>query len=92
MREVEEETGWRPKSLHPLGSCNADNGLVDLRSFLFRADGADFLGEPADKAEAARVEWIPLADVPGMLSRNLILDAPVMITLLLVLLSVKRPG
>jgi 8-oxo-dGTP pyrophosphatase MutT (NUDIX family) len=87
-REVEEETGWRPKELVKLGSCNADNGLVSLRSHLYLARGGTYQGPPTDTTEADRVEWIPLADIPALLHTGQVSDAPVMTALLLTLLHV----
>jgi 8-oxo-dGTP pyrophosphatase MutT (NUDIX family) len=84
-REVEEETGWRPATLTYLGSCNADNGLVALRSHLFMAREASHRGPPKDTTEAERIEWVPLADVPALIHQSMIQDAPVIVTLLLTL-------
>ena len=84
-REVEEETGWQPGELTYLGSCNADNGLVALRSHLFMTNEATQHGPPKDTTEAERVDWVPLADVPGLIHQGKIQDAPVIITLLLTL-------
>jgi len=84
-REVEEETGWRPGALTYLGSCNADNGLVALRSDLFMTREASHHGPPKDITEAERVEWVPLADVPALVRQGKIQDAPVIITVLLAL-------
>lgn len=84
-REVEEETGWHPGELVYLGSCNADNGLVALRSHLYLARGATRHGPRRDITEAERVEWVPLADVPTLIRQGTIQDAPVIIALLLAL-------
>ena len=84
-REVEEETGWRPGELTYLGSCNADNGLVALKSHLFVTRDAEHHGPPGDITEAERVEWVPLVEVPDLIRAGQIQDAPVIVTLLLTL-------
>lgn len=63
VREVIEETGWRPGPLTPLTTYHPINGLCDERFHLFLADGATQLGEPTDSSEAARVEWVPVPEL-----------------------------
>lgn len=36
------------------------NGITDSEHFLFRAEGAAYIGEPTELNESDRVEWIPL--------------------------------
>jgi 8-oxo-dGTP pyrophosphatase MutT (NUDIX family) len=67
-REFEEETGWRPADLRPLLRLEPNNGITDAVQHVFTADGATPVGLPADPAEAERVEWIPLAAVPGLVA------------------------
>ena len=59
VREVVEETGWRPLGLEPLVTYQPTNGLSDQRFHLFQASGAVEVGEPTDRAESERVEWVP---------------------------------
>jgi 8-oxo-dGTP pyrophosphatase MutT (NUDIX family) len=59
-RETLEETGWRPGPVRPLGSYYPMNGRVDQRFHVFLAEGATHEGEPVDRSEAERVEWIPV--------------------------------
>jgi 8-oxo-dGTP pyrophosphatase MutT (NUDIX family) len=91
-REVEEETGWQVHNLTHLGSCNADNGLVALRSHLYLTRSATYAGPPQDTTEADRVEWVPMADVPKLIKNGHIQDAPVMVTLLLALIDPDSVG
>ena len=56
-----------------------------LRSHLFMTNEATQHGPPKDATEAERVDWVPLADVPGLIYQGKIQDAPVIITLLLTL-------
>lgn len=65
-REVLEETGWAPGPLRPLFGYHPSNGLSDQRFEIFAADGATHVGDPSDPSEAERVEWVPVADVRGL--------------------------
>jgi 8-oxo-dGTP pyrophosphatase MutT (NUDIX family) len=72
LRETVEETGWRPLELRLLGSYHFSNGLSDQRGHVFLAAGAEHLGEPLDRNETERVEWVPVERV-----RELIRDSQV---------------
>ena len=56
-RETEEETGWRPGPLRPLGAYAPSNGSVDQCFHLFVADGATHIGDPTDVGESERIAW-----------------------------------
>ncbi|MBW8707635.1 ADP-ribose pyrophosphatase [Streptomyces sp. MBT84] len=86
-REVLEETGWRPGPLKPLIYAEPANGITDSQHHLFRADGATYVGEPTEKNESDRVEWIPLADVRGMIDRREIVSSGSLVGLLYVLMD-----
>ncbi len=81
-REVEEETGWRPRWLRLLVASEPSNGSIDTVHYLFAADGADYTGPATDQTEADRIEWVPLADVPGLISKGQVVSAPTLIALL----------
>ena len=78
-REVEEETGWRPAPPRLLVASQPSNGSVDSVHYLFRADGARYAGPPSDRTEADRIEWIPLADIPGLIDQGAIVSGPTLI-------------
>jgi 8-oxo-dGTP pyrophosphatase MutT (NUDIX family) len=64
-REVEEETGWRPRNVEFVLSCQPLIGNADYPHDLYLARGAELAGEPkAD--EAAEVRWVPLAAARAM--------------------------
>ncbi|MGQ5649883.1 NUDIX hydrolase [Streptomyces sp. EKR5.2] len=86
-REVLEETGWRPGPLKPLIYAEPANGITDSQHHLFLADGATYVGEPTEKNESDRVEWIPLADVRGMIDRREIVSSGSLVGLLYVLMD-----
>ena len=46
-REVEEETGWRPRSVRALGSFQPLSGTADFENILFLAEGVRAHGEGA---------------------------------------------
>jgi 8-oxo-dGTP pyrophosphatase MutT (NUDIX family) len=73
-RETLEETGWRPHGVRRLGSYFPLNGACDQRFNVFLADGAEYVGEPEDKHESERVEWVPVADVRRLIREEQIGD------------------
>lgn len=84
-RETEEETGWRPGPLTPLVYAQPAAGLMTAAHHVFRADHATYVGEPREKNEADRVEWLPLADVPAMVARREIVSSAALVGLLTLL-------
>jgi len=84
-REVEEETGWRPRDVRPLVSLQPIVGSADAENLLFVATGAEYIGEPEDINEAERVEWIPLASVRERIEGGEIVGAASQVGLLHVL-------
>jgi 8-oxo-dGTP pyrophosphatase MutT (NUDIX family) len=67
-REAFEETGWRPGPLRPLIRVEPTPGISDSVHHVFVADGATRVGPPEDYIESSRVEWVALADVPGLVA------------------------
>jgi len=65
---------------------------VDSVHYLFRADGASYVGPPSDRTEAERVEWVPLASIPGLIDRGAIVSGPTLIALLYLLMPRESPG
>ena len=59
-REVLEETGWRAKSIEPLGSFQPMTSMIDSENYLFLARGADDTGQARDVNEAASIAWMDL--------------------------------
>lgn len=69
-REVEEETGYRPREIEHLVTYQPMAGMVDAEHILFLARGAERVAEPAGEVEADIIEWVPMADVPAMIARG----------------------
>lgn len=72
-REVEEETGWRPRSVEHLLTMQPTVGSADAENLVFFADGAECIGEPTDVNEAARIDWIRLDSIRDRISNGDIL-------------------
>jgi len=83
-REIEEETGWRPTvELRHILTFQPMVGMVDSPHDLFIGYGAEQTGAPRlDAEETARIAWIPLADIPGMIERDELLGAGTLVALL----------
>jgi 8-oxo-dGDP phosphatase len=93
-REVEEETGWRPRNVRPLVSLQPSVGTTDAENLLYLATGADHIGEPADINEAERIAWLPLSTVRDRIARGEIVGAASQVGLLYLLAfpsSDRRP-
>ena len=73
-RETEEEAGWRPGPLSPLTSYHPSNGSSDQTFYVFMATEAEHIGEPTDTNEADRVEWVPVADLRGLIADGHVTD------------------
>ena len=68
-REALEESDWEPATLDLLCSFHPANGLVDQVFHIYLSTDAVHRGDPSDRNEAARVEWLPVDEV-----RRLLLD------------------
>ncbi len=89
-REVEEETGWRPRSVRALGSFQPLSGTAE--NILFVAEGCEPTGKSPDINEVARVAWIPLDSVVARIAKGEIIGAAAQIGLLHLLSHRPLPG
>lgn len=62
-RECLEETGWRAGPLTHLFSYYPMAGVIDQTFHVFYADGATLVGDPVDRTESERIEWVPVDEV-----------------------------
>jgi 8-oxo-dGTP pyrophosphatase MutT (NUDIX family) len=92
LREVVEETGWRPKSLEHIVTYQPMVGMVDSPHEIFVGHGAKRVGEPTDLEEAGHIEWIPLADVPGLMARGELMGSGTLVALLYILANRRVQG
>ncbi|MFC5187012.1 NUDIX domain-containing protein [Actinomadura harenae] len=82
LREVEEETGWRPRTLEHLVTFEPMVGMVDSPHEVFVGRGADKVGEPSDVEEAGEVAWIPLSEVHRLIRKDELLGSGTLVGLL----------
>lgn len=61
-REVEEETGWRPRTMELLLSFQPAVGTIDQPNLVYLSRGADPTGGTPDINETAAIGWVPLAE------------------------------
>ncbi|MET7881813.1 NUDIX domain-containing protein [Streptomyces avermitilis] len=92
LREVVEETGWRPKSLEHVVTYQPMVGMVDSPHEIFVGYGAEQVGIPTDLEEAGHVEWVPLADIPGLMARGELMGSGTLVALLHILAGRGRQG
>ncbi|GIF25159.1 8-oxo-dGTP pyrophosphatase MutT (NUDIX family) [Actinoplanes tereljensis] len=85
-REVEEETGWRPRHLEKLVTFQPMVGTIDQENVVYIARGADYIGSAPDINEAERLGWIPLDQVQELTDAGAIVGAGSISGLLAVLL------
>lgn len=82
VREVEEETGWRPREVEPMLTFQPWVGTADAENLLFLARGADHIGAPVDVNEAEHVAWLPLDQARELVSKGEIVGAGTVIGVL----------
>lgn len=70
IRETEEETGYRVK-VEPLVTIDPLNGISSHCTHIFVGTDPVKTGEP-DPAEAAKVEWLPLNEIPQLIRKGLV--------------------
>ena len=74
-REVEEETGWRPRTMQFLCSFQPMVGTADAENRLYLARGADDTGAAPDINEAQQLRWIPLDEAVERIASGEIVGA-----------------
>jgi ADP-ribose diphosphatase len=90
VREVEEETGWRPRSVQPMLSFQPWVSTADAENVVFLGRGADHTGAPVDVNEAARIDWIPLDEARSYITRGEIVGAGSVVAILDLLARKER--
>ncbi len=86
-REVEEETGWRPRHLESVLSFQPAIGIADTPHDVFLGYGADRIGPPTDVTEAEAVAWVPLGDLMKLIQDGQIRDGSTLVAVLHLLAS-----
>jgi 8-oxo-dGTP pyrophosphatase MutT (NUDIX family) len=85
LREVEEETGWRPGGLEHVVTFQPMIGMVDSPHEIFVGRGAEKVGEPTDLEEAGHVQWVALSDIPGLMAKGDLMGSGTLVALLHIL-------
>jgi 8-oxo-dGTP pyrophosphatase MutT (NUDIX family) len=91
-RELAEETGYRARSVAPLIAFQPRSGTVDSQHFIFTGRDPDRIGEPTERNEFSRLEWVPLASVPALIDAGQMWDAGTQLALLRLLLTHEADG
>jgi 8-oxo-dGTP pyrophosphatase MutT (NUDIX family) len=87
LRELLEETGYQPATFRHVARFQPMVGMVDSWHDVFVGEGATQVAQPTETTEMARMEWVPLADIPGLIAKGRIWNSGVLIGLLHVLAS-----
>lgn len=74
FRELEELTGYRAGTLEHLLAYQAMPEVADGERFVMVGREPILSGEPVGLDAGARVEWVPLTSVPGLIIDGLIWD------------------
>ncbi len=90
-REVEEETGYRPRSIEHLVTFEPAVGSVRNAHHVFLARGVERVGDATELNEGT-FEWLPLADVPELIAQGRIVNSGSLVGLLHVLALGVRPS
>lgn len=81
-REVEEETGYRPTELVPLGWIWTTPGFTDEKIWLYLAQGLEATAQALQHDEVLEVERLPLAEAVAKAARGEIHDSKTVTALL----------
>lgn len=87
VREVEEETGWRPRRLERRLAFQPAIGIADTPHEVYVGKGAHHVGPPTDVTEADEVSWIPIVRLLDMVDAGSIRDGATLVGVLHVLAS-----
>lgn len=69
--ETLEETGWRPTGpMRLLTKFQPMPGMVDTPHEVYVSHGAEYVGEPTDLEEAARLGWLYMNQVRDLIRRG----------------------
>jgi 8-oxo-dGTP pyrophosphatase MutT (NUDIX family) len=84
-RELEDQTGYRAGHLEHLVTFQPMAEVADSERVVFAGRDARQMGDPVSPDSAARVEWVSLGSVPGLIAAGEVWNAASVIGLLGVL-------
>ena len=67
-------------------------GIMDAAHHIFTGTDAVEVSAPADRFESSAIQWVPLADVPGLIAKQDIVSASTMAALLLLFTDGEQPA
>lgn len=67
-------------------------GMVDSPHKICVGHGAEQVGSPTDPEEAGHIEWVPLADIPGLMARGELMGSGTLVALLHILAGRGKQG
>jgi 8-oxo-dGDP phosphatase len=82
VRELEEETGYRAGRVEHLVTFEPMVGMVASEHWVFAGYDPQLVAEPVEANEGGRLEWVPLASVPGLIASGEIWNSGVLVALL----------
>lgn len=83
-RELVEETGYRSRTLEHLITFEPAVGMLRNPNHIFAAYGAEYVGVPVERNEG-KFQWVPYADIPGLISSGKVANSGGLVGLLHVL-------
>ncbi|MCA1194183.1 NUDIX hydrolase [Saccharopolyspora sp. 6V] len=84
MRELVEETGYRPRSLEPLVAFEPAVGMLRNPNHVFLGRGAELVGDPTEVNEG-KFEWVPLHRLPELIHGGQVQNSGTLVGLLHIL-------
>jgi ADP-ribose diphosphatase len=87
VRETEEETGYRPGKLQPLGWIWTTPGFADEKIWLFLATGLELTAQVLEDDEVLSLERLPLQEAIEKAARGEIHDSKTAVALMRVALT-----
>jgi 8-oxo-dGTP pyrophosphatase MutT (NUDIX family) len=81
-REVEEETGYRPRTLDHVVTFEPMIGMVHSPHHVYVGHGVEYVGEPLEKTEMQRMEWVPVSDLERIIREGLVRNSGTLVALL----------
>jgi 8-oxo-dGTP pyrophosphatase MutT (NUDIX family) len=83
-REIEEETGYRPRSMEHLVTFEPAVGMLRNPNHVYLARGAELVRDPSELNEG-RFRWVPYSKVPELIRSGQVLNSGALVALLHVL-------
>ncbi|TCK20014.1 NUDIX hydrolase [Pseudonocardia endophytica] len=84
IREMREETGYRPRSIEHMVTFEPMVGAARNAQHVFLARGVEWVGDATELNEGT-AEWVALAEVPELVAKGKVVDAGTLVGLLHVL-------